>query len=325
MTTFKQFLREGGGATRVFNPSRASASDITEALHFASGLKTLGMSPQELRASLLGSANVTALHAEKALTSGDVDVAVSAPSDDEELKRRMTEVYDEAAAHLKKIYAGDPEHSGKKIGENNFGTRVVSLPVPLFKDGAIRKIVQLDLMFVKDVDWAKFAYHSAQHREENGSAYKGVVRNVLLMSTIIHHREPGKDFVHYDPESGNVIARASRSLKLDSGMERLFKLAKRSKTGKFTKELQKVSPQDLEAFLKDAGLDYKFSHDPDIISDPDKLARLLFGRGVRAKDIMSAEGIIEKIQHLPNAKEILDHAVKEFEKGGIPIPKELSS
>lgn len=325
MTTFKQFLREGGGATREFNPSRASASDITEALHFAAGLKTLGLSPQELRASLLGSADVTALHAEKALTSGDIDVAVQAPASDEDIKARMTEVYDEAVQHLKKIYSADPEHSGKKIGENNLGTRVVSLPVPLFKDGKIRKIVQLDLMFVKDTDWAKFAYHSAQNRDTNGSAYKGVVRNVLLMSTIIHHREPGKDFVHHDPETGNVIARASRSLKLDTGVERLYKLAKRSKTGKFTKELQKVSPSELESFLKDAGLKYKFSHDPDIISDPDALARLLFGQGVRAKDTMSAEDIIERIQSLPNSKEILDHAVKELEKSGIPVPKELES
>jgi hypothetical protein len=324
VTTFKQFLREGGGATRVFNPSRASAGDIEEALHFASQLKTLKMSPPELRDALLGSADVTALHAEKALTSGDIDIAVKAPSGDEELKARMTEVYDEAVQRLKKIYAADPEHSGKKIGENNLGTRVVSLPVPLLKNGDIHKIVQLDLMFVKDTDWAKFSYHSAQNRDANGSAYKGVVRNVLLTSAIVHHREPGKDFVHHDPESGNVIARASRSLKMDAGVERLFKLAKRSiKTGKFTKELEKVSPADLESFLKDAGLEYKFSHDADIITDPDELARLLFGPGTRAKDILTAEGLIRKIKQLPNSKEILDHAVQDLEKRGLPVPTEI--
>lgn len=324
MTTFKQFLREGGGATRVFNPSRASAGDIEEALHFASQLKTLGMSLPQLRKALLGSADVTALHVEKSLSSGDIDLAVPAPSSDEDLKARMTEVYDEAVQHLKKIYAADPEHVGKKIGENNLGTRVVSLPIPLMQDDQIRKIVQLDLMFVKDVDWAKFAYHSAQHREDNGSAYKGVVRNVLLTSAIVHHKEPGKDFVHHDPESGNVIARASRSLKMDAGVERLFKLAKQSsKTGKFTKELEKVSPRDLETFLQSSGLEYKFSPDPDTITDPDELARLLFGPGTHAKDIMTAEGLIRKIKQLPNSKEILDHAVKDLEKRGLPVPEEI--
>jgi hypothetical protein len=96
-------------------------------------------------------------------------------------------------------------------------------------------------MFVSDKKWAKFIFHSAEGR---GSNYPGVVRNLLLMAAMRHTHQKGKDFII--KHQGEVIARASRAIKLDTGVERLFKAAKfNEKTKKFNKTMEKMDPQPI--------------------------------------------------------------------------------
>jgi hypothetical protein len=111
---------------------------------------------------------------------------------------------------------------------------------------------------------------------------------------------------------------------MDSGMKRLFKMAKlNAKTGQYNKSVDTVKPEDIEAHLKQLGKNIKFSHDTDFTDDPDAVAAHIFGKGVKAKDIMTAEDVIKQVKKMKNAKEVLAAAKSELERNKLPVPKEL--
>ena len=202
MLSFKSFLFEGGNAVQKYNVSRANPADVKACLEFVS--KHLGIPYDEIKNDLLGSTELTFLGKKK--DSGDVDIAFS------------LEHVDVNDVNKKMLAAVNGE------GTYNAGTKVGSYAVPV--NG---KKIQVDLMFVSNKIWAKWMYHSSQG---NGSAYPGVVRNILLFTTLAHTQTPGKDFVLRDTE-GKPVIRASKSINMDAGMKRLFKMSKvNSKTGK---------------------------------------------------------------------------------------------
>ncbi len=293
MITFKQFLIEGGHATEKFSTQRAKPADVKAALEFVS--KTIGIPYSTLKNDLLGSTELTL--AGKKEDSGDIDIALELGKHDmEDINKKMLAVV-----------------NGE--GVLNRGTKVGSYAVPV--NG---KKVQVDLMFVNSRDWAKFSYHSDQGR---GSKYPGAVRNIIMMTALAHTQEPEKDFVMRD-EEGNVVARASRSIKMDTGMERLFKAAKKNpKTGKYNKTLDKMSGEELEKLLSAAGVKAKFSKDPDVITDPKKVVEFIFGKGVKPEDVSSAEKVIARIKKLKNSAEILKAAKSELERLKMIVPEEL--
>ena len=293
MISFKQFLTESGKATAKFEVQRAEPADVKASLEFVS--KALGIPYDTLKNDLLGSTELTLLGKKK--DSGDVDIAMSLEdSDAEQINQKML-----------KASGGE--------GGYNAGTKVGSYAVPV--NG---KKIQVDLMYVKNKEWAKFAYHSAIGR---GSVYPGSVRNIIMLTALAHTQEPGKDFVMRD-EDGKAIIRASKSVKLDSGMERLFKMAKvNAKTGKYNKTIETVDPKDIEAHLKSLGKDIKFSQEKEHTDVPDEVAAFIFGKGVKAADVMSAENVIKHIKKLKNANEIIEASRKELERLKLPVPKEL--
>lgn len=157
-----------------------------------------------IASSLLGSAELTFSGNRK--DSGDIDIAIPVDKLSPE----------NAHAKMSKLSSGR--------GTYNKGTKVGSYAVSVGN-----KNVQVDLMFVSDVQWAKFIYHSSHGKNSN---YSGVVRNIMLFTALTFVQQKGKDFVERDKD-GNAIARASRSVKMNSGMERLFKARKHNpKTGK---------------------------------------------------------------------------------------------
>lgn len=294
MITFKQFLAEGGHATAKYETERATADDIKVALQFVS--RALGVPYETLKNDLLGSTALTLMGKKK--DSGDIDLAFS-------LEDTNTTIIDKK---MQEATGGE--------GAYNPGTKVGSYAVPV---GGGKK-VQVDLMFVKNKDWAKWMYHSS---EGNGSKYPGAVRNILLFTALAHTQEPDKDFVLRD-DDGRPVIRASKSVKMDSGMERLFKMARfNEKTGKYNKGLDKVEPEVIEAHLKALGRQIKFSHDPDITDNPDHVAEHVFGKGTKAKDLMSAESVIKQIHKMPNSHEVIEAGKSELKRIGLPIPTEL--
>lgn len=293
MLTFKQFLTEGGVATAKFNTERATQSDIKAALEFVS--TTLDTPVKTLENDLLGSTSLTLLGKKK--DSGDIDIAFSLDGTDV------------SVINEKMLKAVNGE------GVYNAGTKVGSYAVPV--NG---KKVQVDLMFVSNKDWAKFIYHSSHG---TGSKYPGAVRNVLMLTALSRTQEKGKDFVLRD-EDGKPYARASKSITLDSGMKRMFKISKfNEKTGRFNKTIDTVSPDELETRLKKLGKDVKFSKDLEHTNDPKEVVQYIFGKNAKPEDAKTAEGVIALIKKLPNANEIIRASKKELSRLKMEIPTEL--
>ena len=293
MMSFKQFLIEGGKATAKFNTDRANSSDIEKALEFVHQSTNIPLNI--LKSNLLGSTRLT--YAGKKPDSGDIDIAIPFSE------------YPIEGVNDKMLKAVSGE------GTYNAGTKVGSYAVPV--NG---KKVQVDLMFVSNADWATWMYSSFQGEK---SKYPGVVRNIILFAALAHTQEKDKDFVIRDDE-GKPVIRASKSITMDSGMKRLFKMAKfNEKTGKYNKTISTVTPEEIENHLKKIGKNIKFSKDLEHTNNPDDIAKFIFGKGVKAKDLDTAEQVIAQIKKLPNAREIIAASKSELTRIGLEVPKEL--
>jgi HSP90 family molecular chaperone len=108
-------------------------------------------------------------------------------------------------------------------------------------------------------------------------------------------------------------------------MKRLFKKVKKLKSGELGKTLEKTDPTELTAFLKELGKSIQFSADEEFTNNPDDVAKFIFGKSVKAADIMTAENVISHVKKLKNSSEILAAAKTELEKVGLPVPPELIS
>lgn len=302
MISFKQFLVEGGAATASQGTQRANQADMEAALRFIDKHTELKLSDME--ANLLGSSKHT-YNAIKRLDgktdSGDVDIAIQKD------KFNKQDLVDQLSDALRT--AG---YDGKY--KESFGN-VYSFAVP----GQGNKLIQVDLMFVPSEEWAKWSYYS-----EANSNYKGAYRNMLLINTAKYVLVKGKDLEIKD-DDGTVIIRVRRSLKIGDGFERLFKMLPMRKDGKGrVAALKKVKPADIKAELSRLGIDATFDENPDIITNPDLVAQMLFGPDVKAKDLLSTEQVIAHIQKLKNAKAIFRDSIEDFARFNLPVPPAIA-
>ena len=291
MMTFKQFLLEGGAATATFNTVRATKDDIVRALDFVS--KHTGIDRQKLEANLLGSTSHTLAGRKK--DSGDIDIAL----EDGMFDRKVV------VEKLKQATGMD------KVHQTGGGTFSFAVPT-----GADRQ-VQVDLMFVPSEKWARFGFHSALD-----SQHKGAVRNLLLANLMKRLFEPGKDISIKDDE-GNEVVRVRRVFKMDGGLERTFRVAPLRKDGKGRVAPRKGTAEEADAILKQLGRKETFSRDPDPILDPDKATEFMFGKGVKAKDALSAEQVIKLIFKRPDHAEIFKDTIEDLEKAELSVPAEI--
>lgn len=286
-------LCEGGAATSKFGTSRADAKDIRLAVKFVAD--TLDLPVKDIEDNLLGSTRMTL--AGKKKDSGDIDIAMPIDKQDEYTQKMM------------KATNGN----GKWMP----GLSVASFAIPTVAD----KTVQVDLMFVDSVEWARVGYGS----EEGGeSKYKGAVKTRIIIAILQHKFVPGEDFKLI--VDGQVIARASRSYFQGKGVARLFKAVNKKKDGSFTKNLATVTPDELEKRLKDWGYsDIKFSKSVDLVNNPAKVAKLLFDNGT-VDDLKTAERLIAKINQIKDKKlaaTIKKQAIENLTKDGLEVPEEL--
>jgi hypothetical protein len=109
-------------------------------------------------------------------------------------------------------------------------------------------------------------------------------------------------------------------------------MAKRKKDGSWNVTMDKIEPAQLKAEIdklsseheKLKGRKITFSPDADIMTDPDAVAAWLFGQGVKAKDIMTAEQVIAQIKKRKDARTILADAASSLKEAGLPVPKEIT-
>lgn len=272
---------------------RATAADIKNALDFVS--KHTGISRDVLESGLVGSTKKTL--AGKQPDSGDIDIAVEEGTVDMEAT---------VAKMLRATGTNEIHRAGKGV---------YSFAVPV---SGGRK-VQVDLMFTPSREWAKWSFHSAVD-----SKYKAAVRSLLLVNMMKQIFEPGRDLEVNDPVDGEPVIRVRRSFKADVGLERLFKVRPMRKDGKGrTKNLGKATAAEVQAELKRMGLDHKFDPNSDPITDPDRAAELMFGKGVKAKDTLSVEQLIAIIKKRKDAEIIFKNTMKDLEDADYPLPPEL--
>ena len=300
MISFKKFLLEGGAATKKLNTQRASADDIKNAFAFLT--KHTDLTKQYLEDSLLGSCEDIYFkrpRKDNKKLAGDIDIAIDLSRFDKDKILSQVE-----AALKKEKYNPQVRQTGKSV---------FSYAVP-----GVGKLVQLDLMFVPSIKWAKWSYHSP-----SDSLYSGATRNILLMAVARSKLSPGED-IEVKNSDGETLVRVRRALKMDAGLERIFKIAPHRKDGKGrVKSLQTVSPEEAESELQKLGVQSRINKKADNNSNPDEVAERLFGRGVKAADLLTTEQVIDKISKLENAKEIFKDAVGDLERQKISIPPEL--
>ena len=300
--SFKQFLESllnesGNAVAQWVNGARASADEIKTALKFVA--HHTGISFDELSDGVLGSTGRVLAGFKN--DSGDLDIAIpEGKYDIKELLDKMKEAVN---------------------GEAHFapGLKTYSFAVPV----SDKKKIQVDFMIVKSKEWAKFAYNT-----DPKTKYKGAVRNQIMFAIVTTKLEPGKDLVIKDDE-GNIIARASRSMKFDTGIERLFKVAKLKKDGTRKKNMDKVSPEELSMEIEkiDPKLKDQFEPAADAIIDPHLAVKWMFGDSVSPQDVNTAEKLIRVIRRVfsdGEAKEIFDQARKNLEEHNLEVPEELN-
>jgi hypothetical protein len=234
----------------------------------------------------------------KVETSNDIDVAV------DENKYTPFRIHDKIA---------------KAIGEDyavyNKGTRVGSYAIPV--GGNYR--VKIDLMFVENVEWARFAYFSAGDK----SKYKGAVRAILLSAVAASIEEPGVDAFHYI--DGELIVRVGRGIDLGRGMKRLFQMRPHKKYGEgYIKSLKNVDPEEIRQMHPKL----EFDDNDVVVTDPHEVVQILFGPGTRPSNVDTAEEVLDLINRFQpgKRKKILNIAkirARELAKKGFELPEEL--
>lgn len=272
--------------------TRATSKDIKSALNFVS--KHAGIPLDDLKTNLLGSTPHTL--AGTKTDSGDIDIAV------------------DASKYLEKTIVQRMLDATGTDEIHRAGKGVYSFAVPV--EGGNK--VQVDLMLVPSTEWARWAFHSAP-----GSRYKGAVRSLLFVNIMKQIWEEGKD-LEVDGEDGEPVIRVRRSFKADEGLERLFKVRPMRKDGKGrTKNLGKATAAEVQKELDRMGLNHKFDPRPDPIRDPNKAAELMFGPGVKAKDLMSVEQIVNRIKKRKDAEEIFKNTMNDLKEQNVEVPPEL--
>jgi hypothetical protein len=149
------------------------------------------------------------------------------------------------------------------------------------------------------------------------------VRSLLLVNMMKQVTEPDKD-LEVDGDDDKPVIRVRRSFKADTGLERLFRVRPMRKDGNGrTKNLAKVTAKEVQAELDRMGLDHKFDPRPDPITDPDRAAELMFGKGIKAKDILSVEQIVNLVKKRKDAAEIFKNTMDDLKEQGVEVPPEL--
>jgi hypothetical protein len=294
MITFKHFLRlnEGGNAVKgvVAINQENSIATLNKALKELG--RALKISTDDMAS--LGSTGKKA----PGQKSGDIDLAISAPA---LLKNNnlnsYSELMDYIVAAVKKL---DYEYRDMR----NLG--IISLGYPIVnKDGRQGdEIVQLDLMVVDSVDYAKWAYFSPSYLESN---LKGLYRNELNIAVA---KYAGFDVSKVDDDTKTPIEWRRFWFDLRSGLHKGRQSRLSPKTGKVVK-----TPTTYDKEL--------------ITSSPEEIVAFLYGSRYKPNDILTFEQAFKAVMsksfpHAKRRKEILKMTAQGIQNKGYPVPNSLA-
>ena len=127
-------------------------------------------------------------------------------------------------------------------GKFNKGNMIGSYLVPIEGD-ASNGSVQVDLMFVPSIPWAKFSYFSPGDKSE----YKGSVRTCLLMGIAAAFEHP--EYTYFKNEAGLLTFRCGLTFDLNEGLRTIYQCRKTNKNGDYLSTLKTIEYEEaLEKF-----------------------------------------------------------------------------
>ncbi len=233
--------------------------------------------------------------------SGDVDLGISkkfladkfSSSEDQVLDL----LYSKLKLELPEKLGFEPEMKLMK------GINVLSVSWPI--EGKIDNgTVQLDLIPISDMDWAKFIFYSPDYRK-NESKYKSAHRNWLFQAIL----SALKNVTRKD-EEGRIVDYDSYALRLSDG------IYKNKKTYQgVTKRLSR--PETVK------GTTSEF-----ITRDPQKAIELMFGTGVNPEDVKTFEDAWVLVsspgfKYAEQLEDIKEDLKRYLTNGGYVIPTEI--
>jgi len=230
------------------------------------------------------------------VTSGDIDIAVSV---------------DKLAGSNEIPIEGILDWLDEKLKSLGYSTKVargffqVSFGAPIngdWKNGT----VQVDLMLSTSLEWSNFIYHSPNFKEAE-SKYKGLYRNILLMSIISEHAKE----VSKKTETGETEQYKQYVIRLEKGIYSV------EKTFMGKKGLVKTP-----SLLRD--------QDKFITNTPDEVVKMAFGENVKPSDVMTFENIWNlfispTFIHKDKFSKILERFVSGITSAKMPLPTEIES
>ena len=235
-------------------------------------------------------------------TSGDIDLGYDA----NEFMIRNGVTYRDCSTKLYEMLSTEiPVTLGDDIEIVNLkGLNIVSLGWPI--EGDLSKgIVQLDLIPIKNMDWAKFIYYSPDYRADE-SKWKSAHRNWLLSAALVAKRKTLST-----DDQGEVLDYETPVLVLPEGLY----LQSKTFRGKLKGRLKNpVKIKDVEKFLTD---------------DPQEFIDFSLGKGYTENDVKTFEKVLD-IMTSPDfeMKDKLPEIKKKFielcERTGLEIPSEIN-
>ncbi len=227
-------------------------------------------------------------------TSGDIDIAVSVDRIAGVNGITFNEVLEFIANTLNK--AG---YEAKVLR----GFNQVAVGVPIEGDKK-KGIAQVDLMLSTSLDWSTFMYHSPNFREAE-SKYKGMYRNVLLMSIISESKKEATQLT----DKGEIAEYKQFVIRLEGGIYEVTKSLMGAKGLVKTPKL-----------LKD--------QDKFVTNTPEAVTELAFGPNVKPADIMTFEDIWSKFTtkdfiHKNKFNSILQRFKTYIVTSKVPVPTEV--
>jgi hypothetical protein len=155
------------------------------------------------------------------------------------------------------------------------------------------RAVQVDLMFVDNLEWAKFAYWSPAAVESN---YKGAVRTMLLMGIAANTSVAGYDGFYY--VDNQLVGRIGRTFDLNRGLRRIFQYRPKRKDGNgYLKSMKTVDTvEEVEEAIGSDMLMVTYRN-PDITFDnPLQALAIMFKRPIYPGHVEDAESVIRLIR-----------------------------
>lgn len=184
---------------------------------------------------------------------------------------------------------------------------------------------QVDLMFVPNIEWARFAYYAPNLWN---SDYKGAPRNILLMAVAATYDDDGKEgecYFKYD--DGQLVVRAGYTLDLNVGLRRIYQHRRKKKRGTgYLKNLTTMTYEEFEEEYPDVCIDLP----NEVVDEPQEVVTKLFGEDVAYPSLNTAEKVIQTIKYTFDS----DRQEKIFTKAAerakslvdkMKLPREITS